>query len=179
MHVQTKGLGLRRFCDFFVSSNHTQDPMEAAKHCMYLSISAEYDVDFYEVLTCLIQEQTKCYEIGTALKVKQSALDRIEKECLLDYNKALRKVIAESLKRNYDTERYGPPTWKALVEAVKSPIGGDNAALAEKIAKDHPPHRAASPLQVSMHVRNMHRVNIQFIFFHSVLDNLPREGQRK
>ena len=26
------------------------------------------------------------------------------------------------------------------MEAVKSPIGGDNAALAEKIAKDHPPH---------------------------------------
>ena len=111
------------------------------------------------MLDYLNREQAKCYDIGSALKVKPSSLETIEKECVLDYNKALRRIITQWLKRNYDTERFGPPTWKVLVEAVKSPKGGDNVALAEKIAKDHPPHQAASPLQVSMYVRNMHRVN--------------------
>ena len=106
------------------------------------------------MLDYLNREQAKCYDIGNALKVKPSSLETIETECLLDYNKALKRIVTQWLKRGYDTERYGPPTWKSLLEAVKSPKGGDNIALAEKIAKDHPPHLAASPLQVSMYRYN-------------------------
>ena len=31
-----------------------------------------------------------------------------------------------------------PPAWRMLVEAVGDPAGGNNAALAEAIAKKHP-----------------------------------------
>ena len=35
-------------------------------------------------------------------------------------------------------ERFGKPTWRRLVEAVKDPVGGNNHALAQKIAAEHP-----------------------------------------
>ena len=35
-------------------------------------------------------------------------------------------------------ERFGKPTWRRLVEAVQDPAGGNNLALAQKIAQDHP-----------------------------------------
>ena len=34
--------------------------------------------------------------------------------------------------------RFGKPTWKRLVEAVEDRGGGNNPALAQEIAKDHP-----------------------------------------
>ena len=35
-------------------------------------------------------------------------------------------------------EKFRKPTWERLVEAVKDDTGGNNPALAQKIAKDHP-----------------------------------------
>jgi len=35
-------------------------------------------------------------------------------------------------------EKFGKPTWRRLVEAVKDPVGGNNCALAQTIATDHP-----------------------------------------
>ena len=35
-------------------------------------------------------------------------------------------------------ERFGKPTWRKLVEAMKNPVGGYNCALAQKIAEEHP-----------------------------------------
>ena len=43
----------------------------------------------------------------------------------------------EWLKQNYDVTRYGPPTWKALVDAVGHSAGGNNRAEAEGIASRH------------------------------------------
>ena len=37
----------------------------------------------------------------------------------------------------FQVERFGKPTWRRLVEAVKNEMGGSNPALAEAIAKDH------------------------------------------
>ena len=38
----------------------------------------------------------------------------------------------------FQVEKFGKPTWKRLVEAVEDKVGGNNPALAQKIAKDHP-----------------------------------------
>ena len=40
------------------------------------------------------------------------------------------------LKHRYNIEKYGPPTWRKLVEAVDSPAGGNNHSLAKKIAEN-------------------------------------------
>ena len=41
------------------------------------------------------------------------------------------------LRRTYDVDKHGPPTWRTLVKAVSDKAGGDNPALAEEIVKDH------------------------------------------
>ena len=86
----------------------------------------------------LENKQGKCYEIGSALRLDESRLARIQSKCPCNTTKALRMIINDWLKRNYNTERHGPPTWKALVKAIKFPFGGDDPELAERIARDHP-----------------------------------------
>lgn len=49
----------------------------------------------------------------------------------------LRSVITVWLKRNYNVEKFGEPTWQQLVDAVRDPAGGANMALAREIAKRH------------------------------------------
>ena len=34
--------------------------------------------------------------------------------------------------------KFGKPTWRRLVEAVEDKVGGNNPALAENIAREHP-----------------------------------------
>ena len=66
-----------------------------------------------------------------------SIIDGIRKE-KLDHAGSLSKVIDNWLvKKNYNVERFGEPCWKTLVEAVENPGGGNNRALAIKIAKRH------------------------------------------
>ena len=50
----------------------------------------------------------------------------------------LQAVFVKWLQKGYDYQRYGPPTWRMLVDAVGDPVGGNNNALAEAIAKKHP-----------------------------------------
>lgn len=47
------------------------------------------------------------------------------------------EVLMEWLKCNYNTEKFGMPTWRKVVEVVASSSGASDNALAEKIAKDH------------------------------------------
>ena len=52
------------------------------------------------------------------------------KDCLL-------AVLEEWLKGNHNVEKYGHPSWRALVKAVADPTGGANPALAHSIAAKH------------------------------------------
>ena len=67
----------------------------------------------------------------------------------------LRAVVVKWLQKGYDYQRYGPPTWRMLVEAVGDPVGGNNDALAEAIAKKHP----------GMHIQS-HTKILQFVVNH-------------
>ena len=40
-------------------------------------------------------------------------------------------------------ERFGEPTWRRLVEAVEDSVGGNDSALAQKIARQHPVSEAS------------------------------------
>ena len=98
-------------------------------------LSGEEDLtDILEELTGVIAE---CYKIGTRLGLKQPDLNVIKAE-RPDFATAMQRVIAYWLKQNYDIERYKWPSWKSLVEAVHHRGGGNNAALARKIAEQHP-----------------------------------------
>ena len=75
---------------------------------------------------------------GGALGLAAPTLDRIFKDNPHDSREALGQVIDTWLAQGYDTDRYGMPSWRKLVNAVASPAGGNNHLLAKKIAEDHP-----------------------------------------
>ena len=75
-------------------------------------------------------------EIGSRLHLKDDQLNVIDQRNPVGA-RAMKAVIIEWLKKNYDTTRFGPPTWKALVVAVANPLGGNNKAEAERIACRH------------------------------------------
>ena len=73
--------------------------------------------------------------IGLALRLNPDTLNTIgtkenAKDCLLD-------VLHQWLKKTYNVKRFGEPSWKLLVKAVNDPAGGNDRALAEKIAQKH------------------------------------------
>ena len=51
--------------------------------------------------------------------------------------RCLSYVIESWLKKNYNATKFGPPTWRWLVEIVADPAGGNDTALADKIAGKH------------------------------------------
>ena len=65
-------------------------------------------------------------------------MDAIQRAFRQDIPQAFTEVLKVFLKHRYNVEKYGPPTWRKLVEAVDSPAGGNNHALAKKIAEHHP-----------------------------------------
>ena len=76
------------------------------------------------------------HKIGTAFRLKSDTLKSIKQESA-DNMEATIRIVDSWLKLNYNWQRFGKPSWRALVEAVASPIGGGNVALAMKIAKKH------------------------------------------
>ena len=77
------------------------------------------------------------YSIGAALGLPPSELNKIRKNCPHDCDEALFQVIVAWLKQSYNMKKHGHPSWKKLVEAVASEAGGQNPALARKIAAAH------------------------------------------
>ena len=86
-------------------------------------------------MNALTDVQSRYYEIGTQLHLR--ALATIKSRSTTDAI-AMGEVVEEWLKGNYNTTRFGPPTWKMLVKVVANPNGGNNNYLAEKIASEHP-----------------------------------------
>ena len=76
------------------------------------------------------------YEIGGRLNLPKDKLKEIRGHNSGEAD-AMIMVIVEWLKKNYDADKFGPPTWKALVDAVKHRAGGNNRAEAERIGSRH------------------------------------------
>ena len=72
--------------------------------------------------------------IGLALRLDPDELKRIETE-RRDPEDCLTDALHLWLKGNYDTKRFGEPSWELLARAVADPSGGNNPALAEEITK--------------------------------------------
>ena len=88
-----------------------------------------------EVLEVLKTVATRWKWIGIALNLNTSKMDVLERE-FSSFDDKLLQMITIWLKQAYDTEKYGKPTWPALIEAVRREIGGNNPALAEDIEKN-------------------------------------------
>ena len=73
--------------------------------------------------------------IGLALRLAPDSLNTLStKEDVTD---CLREVLTQWLKKTYSVKQFGEPSWKLLVKAVSDQVGGNDCALAEKIAQNH------------------------------------------
>ena len=92
--------------------------------------------DLFTVNSELLPVADKWKRIGLALRLDPDLLRRIRRnntdveDCLVD-------VLTQWLKKAYNTQLFGDPSWKLLVEAVAHPAGGNDCALAETIAKKY------------------------------------------
>lgn len=82
----------------------------------------------------------KYSSLGLALRLRDYDLKAISQaypnEC--ENEIALKEVLLVWLRQRYNVERFGPPTWRMLVEAVDNATGGNDHELAKKIASNHP-----------------------------------------
>ena len=80
------------------------------------------------------------YSLGRSLRLQTVDLRAIRKAYPneSDTELALEDVLLLWLRQKYNVERFGPPTWRMLVEAVDNKAGGNNHDLAKEIASNHP-----------------------------------------
>ena len=83
------------------------------------------------------------YSLGRSLRLQIADLKAIRDaySSESDAEQALEDVLLLWLHQKYCIERFGPPTWRMLVEAVDKKSGGNNHDLAKEIASNHPAGR--------------------------------------
>ena len=101
-------------------------------------LTAHSDLDdLFDVQKELNSVSAKWRNIGVALRLKPNILEGIATRHIGDPLACLTSTVTEWLKKNYNVERFGEPTWQTLVKAVGDPAGGSNMALAKNMARRH------------------------------------------
>ena len=100
------------------------------------TISTDID-DYFDVIDEVFDLAGRWREFGAALRLPVAVLNRIRANNPGDVEKSLSDVVTEWLSQSYNTERFGLPSWKMLVDAVAHRSGGNNCALARQIAIQH------------------------------------------
>ena len=77
---------------------------------------------------------------GEALHLKPPSLD-LMKRSSVDPEECLSNTLTEFLKKNYDLDKRGVPSWRLIVAAIGCKEGGNDKGLAIKIADNHPTER--------------------------------------
>ena len=73
---------------------------------------------------------------ANSLYIRTATIDIIEADCGSNCESCLHKVLEYWLKKDYNYEFYGSPSWRRVCAAVKE--GGGDPALADEIACEHP-----------------------------------------
>ena len=96
--------------------------------------------DLIDVKEEVLSIQFLYYPLGQSLRLRiddlRSICDAYPSES--DAERALEDVLLLWLNKKYDTDKFGLPTWRKLVEAVDRKGGGNNHQLAKEIASKHP-----------------------------------------
>ena len=80
---------------------------------------------------------SKWMSLGAVLRIRHADLTIIKTKHQNDPIECLRDMLYAWLQQTYDTMTYGQPSWRMLCQAVHKPVGGNNPALARKIAEEH------------------------------------------
>lgn len=104
------------------------------------SLYSSGEDDLSDIMEEVVSIKSMYYSLGRSLRLRANDLDTIYKACPneSDHEKGLNDVLLLWLQQKYNVERFGKPTWRALVEAVNKKTGGDNQDLAKEIASNHP-----------------------------------------
>ena len=90
------------------------------------------------LLKTLIEVASKWRLIGVGFGIKSGKLDELEDKNRGDPKKCFLDVLTNWLNRNYNTSKFGEPSWRQVVDVIASPAAGDNVVLATSVAKAHP-----------------------------------------
>ena len=93
-----------------------------------------------EVLEAVLPIKSVYFALGQSLRLRTADLRSIKDKYPNDSDtrQALSDVLELWLQKKYKVDKFGPPTWRMLVEAVNREAGGNNHELAKKIALEHP-----------------------------------------
>ena len=96
--------------------------------------------DLLDVIEEVLSLKLVWSSLGRGLRLQPDDLKAIRDvyPTEFDAENALNDVLLLWLKQKYNVEKFGPPTWKRLVEAVDRKGGGNNHELAKEIASNHP-----------------------------------------
>ena len=97
-----------------------------------------------DVVDEVIDLAPKWKSLGLALRLKTAELDAISSKNHTDPTECLKDMLLTWLQQRYDTKKYGLPSWRMLCQAISKPAGGNNPALARKIAGCHQVHTPTS-----------------------------------
>ena len=95
--------------------------------------------DLADIMDEVLTIKSMYFALGRSLRLKNDDLQAISEK----YNneskvdRALNDVLLLWLRKQYNVDRFGPPTWQMLVEAVDKKSGGNNHELAKQIALNH------------------------------------------
>ena len=90
--------------------------------------------DLRDVRSALEPVIARWKPIGLALGLDPGQLDVIKRD-KGNCEDCLTKVLTQWLKRNYNTVKFGEPSWEMLARAVGHRSGGNNSALAQEITR--------------------------------------------
>ena len=92
--------------------------------------------DLFDTIQSLASVAANWRDIGIFLRIRLSQLETIQVQGYTPMG-CMREMLITWLRRNYNVERFGEPTWAKLVEAVRHSAGGGNSSLAMEIARKH------------------------------------------
>ena len=93
--------------------------------------------DLFDVVSELEPVRARWKHIGLALRLSSALLVRIENEYSGVAEDCLTGVLTVWLNQNYNTDRFGEPSWELLAQAVGHPAGGKSAKLSNDIRLRH------------------------------------------
>ena len=85
----------------------------------------------------MMQVASSWRAIGIGLGIDSERLNVIQESNSGKPKECLSEMLTCWQKRNHNVERFGEPTWQAVVKVVAHPAAGDNCALALRIAEQH------------------------------------------
>ena len=93
--------------------------------------------DITELCKALDPIKAKWESFATQLGILPHTTDDIKLKHHCVPTLCLKDVLNTWLKKGYNIQKHGHPSWRRVCEATASPAGGDNKRLAQEIAAKH------------------------------------------